>query len=126
LAWRETEERVVELDSGTDRVPVAFGIPRDIWNPSSILSREINLPLAEAAPNLLVGVGLLMTFLFLTVAVTSATDALQPGPTAGNASPARAPSSDWREVHDVFGWPARLDCLDCLCPQVDGTAWSIV
>ena len=88
LAWRETEERVVEIDSGTDRVPVAFGIPRDIWSPSSVLSRKLNLPLAEAAPNLLVGVGLLMTFLFLTVAVTSATDALQPGIDPQQAMPA--------------------------------------
>ena len=88
LAWLETEERVVEIDNGTDRVAVAFGIPRDIWGPSSILSRKLNLPLAEAAPNLLVGVGLLMTFLFLTFAVTSATDALQPGIDPQQAMPA--------------------------------------
>jgi hypothetical protein len=36
------------------------------------LSRKFNLPLAEAVPNILVGVGLLFTFFFLTLAIGSA------------------------------------------------------
>lgn len=115
LTWRETEERVVDLDSGKDRIPVAFGIPRDIWNPTAILGRQINLPLAEAAPNLLVGVGLLMTFLFLTVAVTSATDALQPGVDPQQAMPAL------RELLRVTG----AKFMTSLAGLLASIAWTI-
>lgn len=55
-----------------------FGAPRDVWSANRLLSRSINLPLAEAIPNLLVGLGLLFTFLFLTLALTQATAALLP------------------------------------------------
>jgi hypothetical protein len=75
-AWRETEERVIPLPLGERQIHVMFGAPRDIWNARHLLSRQINLPLAEAIPNLLVGLGLLFTFFFLTLALTQATNAL--------------------------------------------------
>lgn len=77
-AWQETEDRVVPLPHGQRTHFVMFGAPRDVWSANRLLSRSINLPLAEAIPNLLVGLGLLFTFLFLTLALTQATAALLP------------------------------------------------
>lgn len=77
-AWHETEERVIPLPHGQRTLFVMFGAPRDLWSGSRLLARSMNLPLAEAVPNLLVGVGLLFTFFFLTLALTEATAALGP------------------------------------------------
>lgn len=77
-AWQETEGRVIPLPHGQRTLFVMFGAPRDLWSANRLLSRSINLPLAEAVPNLLVGVGLLFTFFFLTLALTEATSALVP------------------------------------------------
>ncbi|SDC45149.1 hypothetical protein SAMN05444679_103102 [Variovorax sp. CF079] len=74
--WLETEERVTSLPVGDRAVPVMFGVPRDIWSPRSLLSRRFNLDLAETVPNILVGVGLFFTFVFLTLALTDTTTAL--------------------------------------------------
>jgi len=75
-AWHETEERVISLPHGKRTLFVMFGAPRDLWSANRLLSRSMNLPLAEAVPNLLVGVGLLFTFFFLTLALNEATSAL--------------------------------------------------
>ncbi len=77
-AWQETEERVIPLPHGQRTRYVMFGVPRDLWSASRLLGRSMNFPLAEAVPNLLVGVGLLLTFFFLTLALTGATAALLP------------------------------------------------
>lgn len=89
-AWLETEERAMALPHGQHTVPVMIGAPRDIWTPARLLTRRINLPLAEAVPNLLVGIGLLFTFLFLTLALNEATSALAPqvGKDAGDLTQA--------------------------------------
>lgn len=89
-AWHETEERVIPLPHGQRTLFVMFGAPRDLWSGSRLLARSMNLPLAEAVPNLLVGVGLLFTFFFLTLALTEATAALGPsqGGTATNLTDA--------------------------------------
>ncbi len=79
VAWQETESRVMPLPHGQRTLFVMFGSPRDLWSGSRLLSRQINLPLAEAVPNLLVGIGLLFTFFFLTLALTQATAALGTG-----------------------------------------------
>lgn len=77
--WVETEGRVVSLTRRDAQVEsVMFGAPRDLWSANRLLARQINLPLAEAIPNLLVGLGLLLTFFFLTLALTQATAALLP------------------------------------------------
>ncbi|MBK5913749.1 hypothetical protein CCR84_05290 [Rhodocyclus purpureus] len=75
-AWEETEDRVIELASEPRPIYVMFGAPRDLWSANALLSRSMNFALAEAVPNLLVGIGLLFTFLFLTLALTQATSAL--------------------------------------------------
>jgi hypothetical protein len=72
VAWDETANRVIELNTVSGLRHAMLGQPRDIWNPTALLSRRINVPLAEAVPNLLVGIGLLMTFFFLTIAITEA------------------------------------------------------
>jgi hypothetical protein len=78
-SWLETEERVTDLPVGDKFVHVMFGLPKDIWNPSTLLSRSFNLGLAEAVPNILVGVGLLFTFLFLSIALSETTAVLGSG-----------------------------------------------
>lgn len=75
-AWQETTGRVIALPHGGQRIHVMFGAPRDIWSAQRLLAHQMNLPLAEAVPNLLVGVGLAFTFAFLTLALTHATSAL--------------------------------------------------
>lgn len=74
--WHETEGRVSPLRIGDKTMPVMFGSPRDLWNARSVLGRQFNLDLADVIPNILVGVGLLFTFVFLTAALTSTTAAL--------------------------------------------------
>lgn len=75
-AWHETEERVIPLQHGQRTISVMFGSPRDVWSANRLLMRQINVPLVDAVPNLLVGFGLLLTFFFLTLALTQATSAL--------------------------------------------------
>lgn len=75
--WRETVARIVWLPGSQGQQDSFFlGSPRDLWAPSRLLAGRLNLGLAEAIPNLLVGVGLLFTFLFLTFALSGATSAL--------------------------------------------------
>lgn len=78
----ETEARVLSLPHGQRTISVRSGSPRDPWSMNRLLARQINVPLADAVPNLLVGIGLLLTFFFLTLALTAATYALvtQSGP----------------------------------------------
>lgn len=75
-AWGETEKRVISLPYGARTVPAMFGSPRDLWSANQLLAPRLNVALAEAVPNLLVGVGLLFTFVFLTLALMQATSAL--------------------------------------------------
>lgn len=75
-AWQETEQRIMPVPvSGRLRV-VMLGSPRDLWTPNRLLAGRLNVELAESVPNLLVGVGLFFTFLFLTGALMGATSAL--------------------------------------------------
>ena len=75
-SWLETQERVTAVPIGNTTKHVMFGLPRDVWNPQTLLGRTFNLGLADAVPNILVGVGLLFTFFFLTVALTETTAVL--------------------------------------------------
>lgn len=77
-SWFETEERVVLVQVNGVRKSVMFGSPKDLWNHSSLLSSRFNIGLADAVPNILVGIGLLFTFIFLTIALVEATSALGP------------------------------------------------
>lgn len=77
--WLETQERVVTVPMSSGNASVMFGSPKDLWNPSALLNRRFNNALAEAVPNILVGVGLFFTFVFLSLALIDATAALKPG-----------------------------------------------
>lgn len=76
--WLETEDRIVEVTLRGEHKAMMFGVPKDLWNPYSLLSRRFNIGLAEAVPNIMVGIGLLFTFLFLTIALMEATATLGP------------------------------------------------
>ena len=74
--WRETEARVMMLPHGSTHIPVMFGSANDLWMPSRLLRAKMNVAVFEAMPNLLVGIGLLFTFFFLSLALSQATIAL--------------------------------------------------
>lgn len=74
--WRETEARVMILPHGSSHVPVMFGPANDVWMPNRLLRANMNVAVFEAMPNLLVGIGLLFTFFFLSLALSQATIAL--------------------------------------------------
>lgn len=74
--WLETEGRAVKVLVGKREEYVMYGTPRDLWNAPALLARHFNLGLAEAVPNILVGVGLFFTFLFLSLALVGTTTAL--------------------------------------------------
>lgn len=75
-AWRETESRIIKISTAGDNKYLMYGVPRDLWNAPSLLSRNFNLALADAVPNILVGIGLLFTFGFLSWALMGTTAAL--------------------------------------------------
>ncbi|MBP3981383.1 hypothetical protein J8G26_11650 [Acidovorax sp. JG5] len=75
-AWLETEGRAIKVVVGKREEYVMYGTPRDLWSAPGLLARHFNLGLAEAIPNVLVGVGLLFTFVFLSWALVGATTAL--------------------------------------------------
>lgn len=75
-AWQETKNRTIKLPDEKEGRYLIYGVPRDLWNAHSLLSRQFNIGLAEAMPNILVGFGLFFTFLFLSWALIDATAAL--------------------------------------------------
>lgn len=75
-SWIATRKRVVTLQLSDKTWTASFGSISDIWNAPNILSQRLNLALAEAAPGILVGVGLLCTFFFLSLALLQTTYAL--------------------------------------------------
>lgn len=81
-AWLETKNRVFNMSAGNRSEYVMYGLPRDLWNAPTLLSRHFNIGMAEATPNILIGVGLFFTFLFLTLALGEATSALTRGSTS--------------------------------------------
>ncbi len=49
---------------------------QEIWTPRALLANRVNLALYEAAPNILIGVGLFFTFVFLAFALADVIPAL--------------------------------------------------
>ena len=74
--WRETEARAMMLPHGSSHVPVMIGLANDAWMPNRLLRAKMNVAAFEAMPSLLVGIGLLFTFFFLSLARSQATIAL--------------------------------------------------
>lgn len=75
-AWTATQDRIVVIGQGEQARRLLLGSVDDLWQPERLLQGRINLALFEAVPNIAVGIGLLFTFLFLTLALTDATSAL--------------------------------------------------
>ena len=75
-AWKMTESRLMLVGQGDKQRRVLLGSVNDVWQPERLLHKRLNLQLFEAIPNIAVGVGLFFTFLFLTLALTNATAAL--------------------------------------------------
>lgn len=75
-AWLATNKRVVAIGQGDRTHFVLLGSVDDLWQPERLLLKRFNFAMFEAIPNIAVGVGLLFTFIFLTLALTDATAAL--------------------------------------------------
>lgn len=84
-AWASTNSRVVAVGKGERTRFALLGSVDDIWQPERLLHKRFNFAMFEAIPNIAVGVGLLFTFIFLTLALTDATAALT-GQANGSAS----------------------------------------
>jgi hypothetical protein len=74
-----------EIQSGLFELPGDLGVKtyslrfyQDILTPRVLLAKKVNLALYEAAPNILIGVGLLFTFGFLAIALADVMPALGP------------------------------------------------
>jgi uncharacterized protein YukE len=74
---------LAEVQSGLVELPADLGTKtyslrpfQDIWTPRALLARKVNLALYEAAPNILIGLGLLCTFFFLAIALADVIPAL--------------------------------------------------
>lgn len=57
----------------------------DIWTARNVLAGRMNLSLYETMPNLLIGAGLMFTFIFLALALNDAGKAMQGGSQSKNA-----------------------------------------
>lgn len=75
-AWDTTQSRVIAVGQGTRARQVLLSSVDDVWQPERLLQRRFNFAMFEAIPNVAVGLGLLFTFVFLTLALTDATAAL--------------------------------------------------
>lgn len=75
-AWVATQNRVVAVGQGDRTRFMLLGSVDDLWLPERLLHKRFNFAMFEAMPNIAVGVGLLFTFVFLTLALTDATAAL--------------------------------------------------
>ncbi len=74
---RETEAGLIDLPTqhGANPGPLqsySFRSHADIWTVRSVLGGRLNLALFETMPNLLIGFGLMCTFIFLAVALQQA------------------------------------------------------
>jgi methyl-accepting chemotaxis protein len=76
---------LAEVESGLFELPGDLGIKtyslrfyQEIWTPRSLLAKKVNLALYDAAPNILIGIGLLFTFIFLALALADVMPALAP------------------------------------------------
>jgi hypothetical protein len=76
---QETEEGLIELDDDFGQKTYSLRPYNEIWNIRTALAEGVNVPLFESMPNLLIGFGLMCTFIFLSIAIYSATAGLGSG-----------------------------------------------
>lgn len=75
-AWQSTKRRIFRVGQGDERRSMLMGSVSDLWQAERLLQDRFNFRLFASAPNIAVGVGLLFTFVFLTMALTDASAAL--------------------------------------------------
>ena len=74
---RETEAGLIDLPHASQGVQsTSFRPHAEVWTVHSVMGARVNLALFETMPNLLIGFGLMCTFVFLAIALQQAGVAL--------------------------------------------------
>jgi ABC-type transporter Mla subunit MlaD len=75
----ETRDNLIEIEGDLGSEYYSLKSYSDIWNARSLVSGRMNLSLFETMPNILIGAGLMITFMFLAWALTDAGGAMGVG-----------------------------------------------
>lgn len=73
---QETHDSLFQMPGDLGFEPFSLKTYQEIWQPKALLAKRVNLALFEAMPNILIGVGLMFTFVYLAAALGSASNAL--------------------------------------------------
>lgn len=68
----ETRDNLVEIEGDIGQEFYSLRNYADIWTARGVLTGRMNLSLFETMPNILIGAGLMFTFIFLSLALTDA------------------------------------------------------
>lgn len=68
----ETRDNLVEIEGDVGQEFYSLRNYADIWTARGVLTGRMNLSLFETMPNILIGAGLMFTFIFLSLALTDA------------------------------------------------------
>lgn len=68
----ETRDNLVEIEGDIGQEFYSLRSYADIWTARGVLTGRMNLSLFETMPNILIGAGLMFTFIFLSLALTDA------------------------------------------------------
>jgi ABC-type transporter Mla subunit MlaD len=68
----ETKDNLVEIEGDIGQEFYSLRNYADIWTARGVLTGRMNLSLFETMPNILIGAGLMFTFIFLSLALTDA------------------------------------------------------
>lgn len=77
--FKETQSGFLDLVDDTGVRTYSLRPYQSIWTARALLAKRVNIALYEAMPNILIGVGLLFTFLFLALALADVIPALRDG-----------------------------------------------
>ena len=75
----ETRDNLIEVEGDWGSEHYSLKSYSDVWNARSLLGGRINLSLFETMPNILIGAGLMFTFMFLAWALADAGGAMGVG-----------------------------------------------
>ncbi len=68
----ETKDNLIEIEGDIGQEFYSLRNYADIWTARGVLTGRMNLSLFETMPNILIGAGLMFTFIFLSLALTDA------------------------------------------------------
>jgi SMC interacting uncharacterized protein involved in chromosome segregation len=68
----ETRDNLIEIEGDIGKEFYSLRNYADIWTARGVLTGRMNLSLFETMPNILIGAGLMFTFIFLSLALTDA------------------------------------------------------